>query len=106
MTKKGEPTGVDRGASNVEGSERGATGRGTRRQKRARGTGLQGPIGTWGAGRGRQDSECRTGGEGRRDGSLFGQAVQDRNEGGNWVRKSGAAQSQGGGWEGGSVHGG
>ena len=28
LTKKGEPTGVDRGTSNVEGRERGATGRG------------------------------------------------------------------------------
>ena len=30
VTKKGEPTGVDRGASDVEGRERGATGKGTR----------------------------------------------------------------------------
>ena len=29
-----------------------------------------------------QDSKCRTGGRGRWDGSLFGQAVQDRNKGG------------------------
>ena len=50
VTQKGEPTGVGRGARNIEGSERGATGRGTKRQKRARDTGLQGPIWTWGAG--------------------------------------------------------
>ena len=37
---------------------------------------------------------------------LFGQAVQDRNEGGKLGVKSGAAQSQGGGWEGGSGQGG
>ena len=65
MTKKVEPTGVDRSASDVEGSKRGATGRGGRRQKRARGVGLQGPTGNWGAGRGRKYSECRTGGGGR-----------------------------------------
>ena len=50
VTKKGEPTGVGRGASDVEGSERGATGRGMRRQKQDRDTGMQGPTGTWGAG--------------------------------------------------------
>ena len=49
-TKKGEPTGVGRGASDVEGRKRGATGRGTRRQKRGRGAGMQGLTGTWGAG--------------------------------------------------------
>ena len=30
---------------------------------------------------------------------FFGQAVQDRNEGGKPVAKSGGAQSQGGKWE-------
>ena len=50
VTNKGEPTGFDRGASNVKGRKRGATGRGTRRQKWARGAKLQGPIGTWGVG--------------------------------------------------------
>ena len=38
------------------------------------------------------------------NGNLFGQAVQDRNEGGKLSVKSGAARSQGGGWEGGLVH--
>ena len=40
------------------------------------------------------------------NGSLFGQAFQDRNEGGKSGAKSGAAQSQGGGWEGKLGHGG
>ena len=106
MTKKGNPTGVDRGARDVEGSERGATGQGTRRQKRACGAGIHDPIGSWVAGQGRQDSKCRTGCGGRRYGSLFGQAVQDRNKEGKSGAKSGAAQFQGGGWEGESVHGG
>ena len=44
--------------------------------------------------------------EAGRNGRLFGQAVQDRNEGGKLGAKSGAAQSQGGRWEGGSGHGG
>ena len=34
------------------------------------------------------------------NGRLFGQAVQDRNEGGKSGAKICAAQSQGGGWEG------
>ena len=76
VTKKGEPTGVVRGARDVEGIERGATRRGTRWKKWTCGAGLQGQTGTWGAGQGRQDSECRTGGRRRRDGRLFGQAVQ------------------------------
>ena len=50
VTKKGEPTGVDRYARDVKVSERWATGRGTRRQKQDRGAGLKGLIGTWGAG--------------------------------------------------------
>ena len=82
MTKKGETTVVDRGASDVEGREMGTTRWETRREKRSCGAGMQGPTGTREAGQGRQDRECRTGGGGRRDGSLFGQAVQDRNEGG------------------------
>ena len=60
-SEKGEPTGVDRDASDVEGSERGTTGLGKRRPKRARGAGLQGPTGNWGEGRGRQESERRDG---------------------------------------------
>ena len=63
--------------------------------------GLQGPTGTWVADQRRQGIECITGGGGWRDGSLFGQSVQDRNEGGKSGVESGAAQSQGGGWEGG-----
>ena len=55
---------------------------GKRWQKRDRGEGVKGPTGTWGAGRGQQESECRTGGGSRRDGSFFGQAVQDRKDGG------------------------
>ena len=82
MTKKGEPTGVDRDDSDVGGSERGATGRETRWQKQAHGAGLQGPTGTWGAGPGRKYSECGMGGGGQRNKSLFGHVVQDRNEGG------------------------
>ena len=70
VTNKGEPTGVDRGASDVKGSERGATGRGVRWQKRARGAGLQGPIGTWGAGQGHQDSEREAGAGGRWEWTL------------------------------------
>ena len=81
VTKKVEPTGVDRGASEIEGSKRGANGKGTRRKKLSRGVGLQGPTGIWGAGRGWQDSNCKTGGGGRQGGRLFGRAVQDRNEG-------------------------
>ena len=73
VTKTGEPTGVDRRASNVEGSERGGTGQGTRRQKRYLGAGLQGLTGNSGAGQGWQDSKFRTGGGGRWDGSFFGQ---------------------------------
>ena len=42
-TKKGELTGVDRGARKIEGSERGEIGRGMRRKKQARGAGMQGP---------------------------------------------------------------
>ena len=76
----------------------GSTGMETRQQKRARGVGLQGPTGTWGAGQGRQDSKCRTVSVGRRDGSLFGQVIQDRNEGVHLGGKSGAAPSRGGGW--------
>ena len=38
--------------------------------------------------------------ESGRNGRLFGQAVQDRKEGGISGVKSGAAQSWGGGWEG------
>ena len=106
VTKKGEPTGVDRSASDVKSRERGSTGRETRRQKRACDAGLQGLTGTWGSVQGRQDSECRTGGGFRCDGILFGQAIQDRNEGGTLGAKSGADQSQGGIWEGGSVNGG
>ena len=53
-----------------------------RRQTRDRGARLNRPTGTWGAGQGRQDSECRTGGRGRKGGILFGQAVQDWNKGG------------------------
>ena len=49
VNKKGEPTGVGRGASNVDGSGRRATRRGMRWQKRARGARLKGPTGTWGA---------------------------------------------------------
>ena len=37
---------------------------------------------------------------------LFVQVVQEHNEGGKLGVKSGAAQYQGGGWEGGSGHGG
>ena len=44
--------------------------------------------------------------EAGRNGRLFGQATQDQNYCGKSVAKSGATQSQGGGWEGGSVHGG
>ena len=79
VNKKGEPTGVDRGARDVEGRKMGSTGRGMIQKKLACGAGLQGPTGTWGAGLGRQDIKCRTGGGGRRDGSLFDQTVQDRN---------------------------
>ena len=81
VTKKGEPTGVDRGASNVKGNERGETGRETRRQKRACWAGMKGPTGTCGVGWGRQDSECRTGGGCRRNGNLFFKVIEDRNEG-------------------------
>ena len=98
MTKKGEPTGVHRDNRDVEGSKRETTGRGTRWQKQARGAGLQGPTGTWGVGQGRQDSNCRMGGGVWWDGSLFGKAAQDRNEGGKLNAKRGAAQSQGSGW--------
>ena len=45
-TQKGVPTGVDRDASDVKGGERGATGRGRRRQKRSCGVGLHGTRGT------------------------------------------------------------
>ena len=38
------------------------------------------------------------------NGRLFFQVVQDRNEGGKSGAKSGADQSQGGGWEGYSGH--
>ena len=82
MTKNGEPKGVGRGASDVVGSKRGATGRGTRRQKRARGVRLQEPKGDWGVGRGSQDRNLREGSGYQRDGILSGQAVQDQNEGG------------------------
>ena len=47
--------------NHVEGSERGTTGQGTRRQKRARGAGLQGPTGTWGAGRGQKIQHVQDG---------------------------------------------
>ena len=57
VTKKGEPIGVVRGARDVEGSERGATGWGITRHKRARGAGMQGTTCTLVAGQGRQDSE-------------------------------------------------
>ena len=67
---------------------------------------MQGKTGTWGLGQGWKDSERRTGGGGWRDKNLFGQAVQDRNEGVKSGAKSGAYQSQGGGWEGWSVNGG
>ena len=67
MTKKRDPTGVDRGARDVDGRKRGEIGQGKRWQKRDRGKGMKGPTGTWGAGRGRQESECRTGGGGRRN---------------------------------------
>ena len=40
------------------------------------------------------------------NGRLFVQVVQYQNYGGKSGVKSGAAQSQGGGWEGGSGHGG
>ena len=48
-TKKGEITGVDRDAREVEGDERGANGRGKRRQKQARGVGIKGRRGTMGS---------------------------------------------------------
>ena len=48
--------------------------------KQAHGAGLHGTTGTWGVGRGRQDRKLRTGGGGRRYGSLFGQAIQDWNK--------------------------
>ena len=41
---KGKSTGVDRDASNVKGIKRGSTRRVERRQKRARGVGMQGPT--------------------------------------------------------------
>ena len=44
LTQKEEPTGFYKDASDVEVSERGATGRGARRQKPACGVGLQGPT--------------------------------------------------------------
>ena len=87
-------------SSHVEGSITGATGQGSRRKKRDHGAGIQGTTGTWGSGQRRQDSECRTGGGGRRDVSLFSQAVQDRNKGEKSGVKGGEAQSQGGVWEG------
>ena len=68
----------------------GATGRRTRRQKRARGVGLQVPTGTWGSGRGKQDSEHR-GGRWRPagvDACPGGQAVQDWKRGENRVQRS------------------
>ena len=59
-------------------------------QKRARGAGLQGPTGTWGAGRGRQNSQRR---DGRWrsvgvDTCSGGQVFQDRKRGGNQVQRS------------------
>ena len=42
--------------------------------------------------------------EAGRNGRLISQAVQERNEGGKSGAKRGAAQSQGGGWEGESGH--
>ena len=50
VTKKGQPTRVDRGTSNVEGIERGDNLQGKIRKKRDRGAGMQAPTGTWGAG--------------------------------------------------------
>ena len=72
MAKKGEPTGVDRVVRNAEARKRVMARWETIRQKRARGAGMQGLIGTWGEGPGRKDSKCRTGGGVRWDGSLFG----------------------------------
>ena len=46
-TKKGENTGVDWDAGDVEGGERGVNGWGKRRKKRAHRAGLQGPIRSW-----------------------------------------------------------
>ena len=57
ITKKGEPTGIDRVDSEVDGNKRGDTGQGTIQKKRDHRARLQGPTGTWGAGQGRQDSE-------------------------------------------------
>ena len=44
--------------------------------------------------------------EAKGSGRFFGRAVQDQNEGIKSGAKSGAAQSQGGAWEGESGHGG
>ena len=63
---------------------------GTILMKRARGAGLQGTTGTWGEGRGRQDSERRymwwrpTGVEA----CPGGQVVQDRKSGENWAKRA------------------
>ena len=74
-----------------------------RRQKQAPGAGLQGPRGTWGLGRGWQDSE-RRGGRWRPEGvdaCPGGQAIQDRKRRGRIrYKNSGVAQSKGVGWGG------
>ena len=70
-------------------------------QKHARGVGLQGPRGTWGAGQGQKDSDRRDGWwrPGGVDACPGGQAIQDRKR--SWVigcKKISAAQLKGGGW--------
>ena len=80
-TYRGAPTGFVRDFSNVEGVKGGANIQGKRREKQARGVGLQGPIGTWGAGRGRKDSDIRDGRWGITGVGAFpgGQVIQDHN---------------------------
>ena len=69
---------------------------GKRRQKQARGVGLQGPRGTWGAGRGWKDSERRDGRwrlEGV-DACPGGKAIQDQKRRGRIrYKKSGVCRS-------------
>ena len=98
VIQKREPTGVDRDAttSRAEKGGRPDRGRGGRNNLAAQGCRCQ-------QGPGEKVEGGKTASEGRaveagRNGRLFGQTVQDRNEGGKLGAKSGAAQYQGGGW--------
>ena len=49
VLRKRKPTGANSDACHVEGGKGGTNGQGQRRQKQARGAGLQGPRGTLGS---------------------------------------------------------